>query len=93
MTDHVEGIHAAIALVVCGVVMRYVFVMKRDCLDKRDTCGKLVCTKIESATVQTNETKEALKNVALKLDAVSKTLAELKGSFKQFLADFDRNNK
>ena len=96
MLEHWPTIVSAAAVGGVAILTKYVFVMKRDCKDHRDTCNKTICAKINDlqnrasegkvqAVVLNNEAKATLKEINKAILEVNKSLFELKGNFDQYI--------
>lgn len=104
MADHWQAISGAIAAVIIGgmaLLSRYLFVMKKDCVEHRTLCNRTICGKINdlqnrasAASIQAvtldNEAKSTLKDINVAILELNKSMSELKGGFDLFLREFDK---
>ena len=96
MLEHWPTIVSAAAVGGVAILTRYVFVMKKDCNDRRDICNKNICSKINDLQNRASEAKiqavlldqeatATLKEINKAILEVNKSLSELKGNFDQYI--------
>ena len=101
MLEHWPTIVSAAAVGGMAILIKYVFVMKKDCEEHRTTCNMTICGKINDlqnrasaaslqAIVLDNEAKTTLKEINAAILLMNKEISELHGAFDRFLKEFDK---
>ena len=101
MTDHWEGIVAAVIIAGMAILSRLLFVLKKDCDDHRATCSQTICGKINDLQNRASdaaqqrialdkEAKQTLKEINIAILELNKSTSQLRGGFDLFLREMDK---